>query len=226
MDVLAGTSRVKGKKCRACGGRMPVGNAVMHVECQFVSDFRRCLKCVALKPLDDFSNDRRRADGKYPWCKTCQNLYMRGRKFQGHDKPPNGNVCPVCDTPVRGTATRKYCSSHCREKVRRLARNFRLTIVEYRALIDAAGGRCPICDLPTEQWHVDHDHGTGLVTGVVCPSCNTGALARTFHSTEFIKRLLAYLEETPASRLGITATADESQFSDSQLHAMWARPRG
>ena len=33
---------------------------------------KRCCKCNETKPLDQYSNNKRNADGKYRYCKTCQ----------------------------------------------------------------------------------------------------------------------------------------------------------
>ena len=33
-------------------------------------------------------------------------------------------------------------------------------------------GRCGICGTFTHRQHTDHDHDTGLVRGMLCPSCN------------------------------------------------------
>jgi hypothetical protein len=44
--------------------------------------------------------------------------------------------------------------------------------------IFAEQGRCCACCLNTDSgeapWHIDHDHQTGLIRGILCSSCNTG----------------------------------------------------
>jgi hypothetical protein len=122
---------------------------------------------------------------------------------------------------VQGHANRRYCSIACKDRVKSLITNYGLTVQQYRKLIAAAGGVCPICQQSTEQWHVDHDHTTGKVTGVVCNSCNIGALARTFHDPAFIRRLLDYVENPPAGPLAAQAVNPRPP----QLHAMWDHSR-
>jgi hypothetical protein len=109
----------------------------------------------------------------------------------------------------------------CKDKVRSLKVKFNLEVAEYRALVEATGGRCPICTNRATQWHVDHNHKTRRVTGVVCSACNVGSLAMTFHDIEYVHRLLAYLENTPAQRLGIEALAPEGANRPSALHKRW-----
>jgi hypothetical protein len=180
----------------------------------------RCARCKQVKGKTKFSRDSTRKNGYFPWCMECQNQYARTHRFQDETAEPNGNICPVDDRIVRGPANRKFCSSRCKEKVSSLKKNFALTIEQFRALVDAAGGHCPICQKRPTEWHVDHDHGTGLVMGVVCSACNVGALASTYHDLEFVMRLHSFLAASPASRLGIEVVASK-QRAKSQLHKRW-----
>jgi hypothetical protein len=179
----------------------------------------RCSRCKKVKGKTRFSKDASRTTGYFPWCVDCQNEYGKSHRFQDETAPENGRICPVDDRAVRGPRNRLYCSSRCKEKVQKLKRNFGLTIEQFRTLVDAAGGRCPICLKRPTEWHVDHDHGTGRVMGVVCSACNVGALASTYHDPEFVTRLHGFLVESPASRLGIEALALAVQ--PSQLHRRW-----
>lgn len=44
----------------------------------------------------------------------------------------------------------------------------------YAAMLDAQGGHCALCsNTPkTRRLHVDHDHRTGAVRGLLCHRCN------------------------------------------------------
>lgn len=37
-------------------------------------DLKTCTKCGKPKPLSEFSNDKSRKDGKFPWCKVCKSI--------------------------------------------------------------------------------------------------------------------------------------------------------
>jgi len=54
------------------------------------------------------------------------------------------------------------------------AKKYGLTTDELAALIAEANGRCAICREEMDPLHVDHDHETGLVRGLLCNGCNTG----------------------------------------------------
>lgn len=78
---------------------------------------------------------------------------------------------------------RVHCSQACSNVVK-IVMSHGLTLDEYRALLDAQGHRCAVCgrgdeswwtarrDTNRDGWHIDHDHETGKVRGILCPSCN------------------------------------------------------
>jgi hypothetical protein len=45
------------------------------------------------------------------------------------------------------------------------------------AMIEAQGGVCAICGRTPKRaasWHVDHEHATGAIRGMLCIDCNQG----------------------------------------------------
>lgn len=59
-------------------------------------------------------------------------------------------------------------------------------------------GRCAICKHPEgeKRLHVDHDHDTGLVRGLLCGNCNA-LLGHARDSTEILRRAIYYLIDPP-----------------------------
>jgi hypothetical protein len=59
-----------------------------------------------------------------------------------------------------------------------LRKKYGLTVEQYVAMAEAQGHVCGICLRPeTEKYgalHVDHDHATNQVRGLLCGQCNTG----------------------------------------------------
>lgn len=78
----------------------------------------------------------------------------------------------------------------------RQLRQFGLDHESYAALLADQGSRCAICrtDVPGGRggFHVDHDHNTNKVRGLLCWLCNTN-LGRIGDREESVLRLLAYL---------------------------------
>lgn len=216
-------------RCLICDKPVLDGRRRYHETCKELAQAsgqlepRRCSKCRKTKAASRFSNDVGRISGKFPWCKSCQGETNLAKHFQKFDAELNGYTCPLCDTPVRGHKNRRFCSNMCKEKAGSLRTKFGLTVVQYRQLIQDAGGRCPICACKPKVWHVDHNHKTRRVTGVVCHQCNIGLLASSHHILEKAQGLVSYLECTPAERLGIVACAPEGADQPSKLHSIWVR---
>jgi hypothetical protein len=82
-------------------------------------------------------------------------------------------VCPNCRKDQRGTEQLR-----ARENRRTLALHG-LAQEEWDRLIALQGNRCAVCKTTqpgghTERWHIDHDHVTGQVRGLLCHRCNLG----------------------------------------------------
>ena len=81
-----------------------------------------------------------------------------------------GQVCAVdsCERPPRW---RQYCASHARR-----LRRFGVTAEEVADIFLGQNGRCAICRAKepsgSGDWHIDHDHVTGKIRGLLCNRCN------------------------------------------------------
>lgn len=66
------------------------------------------------------------------------------------------------------------------------------------ALLEKQGGGCGICGdtEPTTKrpWHIDHDHETGKVRGVLCHHCNVG-IGNLRDDPELLRAAIAWLEQ-------------------------------
>lgn len=87
-----------------------------------------------------------------------------------------------------------------RDRTYYLRRKYGLTEERVRELLGAQGWRCQICALPLRlagpratMAHVDHDHQTGAVRGILCRHCNT-ALGYLRNDPDRARRAAAYLE--------------------------------
>lgn len=83
-----------------------------------------------------------------------------------------------------------------------LRRNYGITLADYERLLIAQCGTCAICDYaPCEdidaranqkRLHVDHDHATGAIRGLICSNCNR-AVGLFRDNLEILRRAAAYL---------------------------------
>ncbi len=59
------------------------------------------------------------------------------------------------------------------QKLYRFKREYGLNTEQARTVLGRIHGKCPICGLkPNSSLHVDHDHATGKMRGLVCANCN------------------------------------------------------
>lgn len=79
-------------------------------------------------------------------------------------------------------------------------RNYGITLDDFNALAEQQHFKCAICGKipdPNAKWnqkvlHVDHDHLTGHVRGLLCSDCNRG-LGLFSDNAEMLLRAAAYL---------------------------------
>jgi hypothetical protein len=80
-----------------------------------------------------------------------------------------------------------------------LLRDWGLTEAEFDAMLASQGGACAICREPLRpgrSTHIDHDHTTLAIRGLLCGGCNRG-IGSLRDSIELLKRAIAYLERAP-----------------------------
>jgi hypothetical protein len=74
------------------------------------------------------------------------------------------------------TRNRKYYSIHRQEILeKQRIRLYGLTQFDYDELLKKQKNSCAICkksDWDSKNRHIDHDHKTGLVRGILCFKCN------------------------------------------------------
>jgi hypothetical protein len=86
-----------------------------------------------------------------------------------------------------------YCLE-CRSAYMRF-RAYGVTREEYAALVDRQGNACAICMRPfISEPHVDHNHKTNEVRGLLCQNCNTG-IGKLGDDIKGLLRAATYLAE-------------------------------
>lgn len=87
-----------------------------------------------------------------------------------------------------------------RERNQKITATFGITQVEYLELLMAQGGVCKICNKDPgygrdgrTKLQIDHDHKTGQVRGILCPSCNSG-LAKFNEDPRLLAAAIEYLQ--------------------------------
>src|SRR5437016_1885735 len=138
---------------------------------------KRCPDCGELKPLEEFPRNKNLKDGRHTYCKPCHNA--RGKET--YERLYGG--------------TRHY----------HLKRRYGIGADEFDELVRQQDGVCAICGRPDPE-HVDHDHETGAVRGILCFNCN-GGLGQFRDSIDSLMSAAAYLDARHAATLELASIA-------------------
>jgi hypothetical protein len=147
-----------------------------------------CAACKLDKPATEF---HRRKAGLHSYCKPCTRLKNR-QWVQTH---PEQHAASCASWYRRNKAKAKQSSSNWHYKS-----HYSITYAEFLAMCAAVGNKCEICraDLAigkktARSAHLDHNHRTGVIRGVLCAMCNT-AVGKLGDSPELLRRAITYLE--------------------------------
>ena len=104
--------------------------------------------------------------------------------------------CLPCHN-ARGNETKQRLYGGSREY--HLRRRYGVGQVDFDEMLAGQGGVCAICGAPDPQ-HVDHDHRTGWVRGILCFNCN-GGLGQFRDNPVFLAEAITYLKGTTWQRV-------------------------
>jgi hypothetical protein len=129
---------------------------------------KRCSKCFVVKPLASFGNYTSPRTGKiYPRsaCKSCVRIAVAKRMREWRK-----------NNPGKRREGKRRTEMKCR---------YGMAPSDYEAILERQGGVCAICKgVQTRKQkrhlnpgqpdilHIDHDHATGKVRGLLCHCCN------------------------------------------------------
>ena len=129
---------------------------------------KTCTKCGETKDLSEYPlTDKGKPSSR---CQVCKNTYNR----EYYNNPDNRE--------------KKILS----ERKRRLKNRYGLTEEQYQRLVARSGGVCECCGAKPAT-HVDHDHTTLEIRGLICNSCNTG-IGQLGDTVEGVSKALHYLK--------------------------------
>jgi len=157
-----------------------------------------------VKPLDEFYRMAGMRDGHRHDCKAC-NLEAKRQRYLADPAPAKARVKRwQQENAERLNAYRRNRRLEPevkeRERAGHLMRKYGITLAQYDAMLVEQGGRCFICRrLPRDDssLHVDHDHSTQQVRGLLCFPCNN-ALADFQEDLDLLRQAMAYLRKYDA----------------------------
>jgi Recombination endonuclease VII len=138
---------------------------------------KRCADCKQYKPTTDFPRNKNTKDGLHCYCKACNNA----RTYESRQRLHGGS--------------RHYHLKH----------RYGIGADEFDELVRQQGGVCAICGRENPE-HVDHDHETGAVRGILCFNCN-GGLGQFRDSIDALHTAAAYLDARRPGTVELVASA-------------------
>lgn len=130
---------------------------------------KRCARCGIAQATEAFARNRCAVDGRYAYCKQC----AREKARLWREADPDRARASYARSRVkhRDIILAKKRAAHPAARLRK----YRLTPDAYAALRSGQDNRCAICRRPFgDEPHIDHDHQTGAVRGLLCGTCNRG----------------------------------------------------
>ena len=126
-----------------------------------------------------FYKDVAGADGLRSQCKTCE----AKRNKAWHARNKERHVAAVNRWREKNREQylaylERYNAADQRKRRDRaghLRRRYGITLEDYDRMLETQGGGCAICGRPPRtdiSLHVDHDHETGRIRGLLCFPCN------------------------------------------------------
>jgi hypothetical protein len=166
---------------------------------------KHCTRCRETKPRDEFYSH-----GRY--CKACSRAYYWANRDAALAQAKklyraNREARLECQREYRLKNRERFAQKdrayYLRNQERiedyRRFRKYGVTREQYDAMRAAQGGGCAICGSPAPgrgktKLHVDHDHATGQVRGLLCGDCNTAigsfreSVARLLSAAEYLRK--------------------------------------
>jgi hypothetical protein len=125
---------------------------------------KTCKRCIQTKDLSEFFKNVKRKDGVSTYCKPCQLEYQRVR-YNNPESHERNKMDRNIYLKNRKDSTRKWY----------LKTTYGLSPDQYQNLYNDSDGKCYICKEEKDYYlHVDHNHKTGEVRGLLCNHCNRG----------------------------------------------------
>jgi DNA-directed RNA polymerase subunit RPC12/RpoP len=111
-------------------------------------DTLRCSHCTLWLHSSDFTPSNRGVRKRHSWCRSCVAAAQRLRR----------QVAPT---------------SSAAKRAHNLKSRYGLTLSDEASMMAAQDDKCAICKEPfSRKHHIDHDHTTGRVRGILCHKCN------------------------------------------------------
>lgn len=134
---------------------------------------KKCKKCLEIKTIDNFQYIPTTKNRLKAQCRVC--LAKESKRYR----------------ELKGYHNKRYRQN--------LKKRYGITPEYYDEMLKSQYRSCAICGRHenefTRRLHVDHNHSTGKVRGLLCTNCNT-MLGKSFDNIDILIKAVKYLNET------------------------------
>jgi DNA-directed RNA polymerase subunit RPC12/RpoP len=131
---------------------------------------KKCTKCGLEKPLSEFCKQKLGKDGLKSSCKKCGSESYKNWAKQNWEKRRNINL--------------KW--------------SYGIDFSHFKQIKEAQNNKCAICSTSFENekhTHLDHDHDTNKIRGILCNHCNRG-LGAFKDSIQLLTKAIEYISHS------------------------------
>lgn len=178
------------KRCSSCGLPGPFGTS------KTAKDGLKsnCRKCCAEKQAEYRVNN---PETWATWA-VANAVHLRAKDAARYAANPEGEKARTRAWQLRNPY--KYEANNVRSNLRK----YGITPEDKQALFDRQGGECAICRNPLKTgrtgMHIDHDHQTGAIRGLLCHLCNV-MLGHFIDDPVLLEEAIGYLQRGPVMGL-------------------------
>lgn len=146
---------------------------------------KSCPRCGIEKPKSEFYAKAGKPGETRCWCKSCSVVAGTESNRKRRNKDPEGHLKQIRNL--------------------KLQYDYGITLEDRNRMFIAQGGACAVCkerllEQGRKGLHVDHDHKTGKVRGLLCPNCNY-AIGHMRDSSVIARAVAEYLDKSSAPPL-------------------------
>ena len=145
---------------------------------------KQCSACKQSKPVGEFYRNKTTKDGFAYQCKYCKDVRPHDPYWLTEKGRAAGRARYIQRTSTpEGKAklhesNKRYKQSEKGKHVawaRYLMRTYKMTVQVYEQMFQEQGGCCAVCGVKPDtriRFHVDHDHTSHKIRGILCGKCN------------------------------------------------------
>lgn len=181
----------EGIVCKICSGTYKkLNNAHLATHGLSIKEYnerfgvKRCSMCKKDKPLSGFSKNRSRSDGLRAYCKDCASVVDKKWRIENPEKSRR----------ISKTSYDRHMTPEKRFNYK-LKHVYNLKREDFDKMYDTQNGKCKLCykEIKAQvQSHVDHNHDTGVIRGLLCSKCNLG-LGHFYDNSDVLVRASKYI---------------------------------